>query len=222
MPAALPGRRAPSTPRARGNCHHTKRRTPHPRRVRATLGPSCREPGSRQVFPESPAPALNGSAPRGGVRDRAGRWGPAAGGVIGGRGDPAPRLGQDGADRLDPELLLALVDVLADQRDGRSHSAAIEQADAPRPIAPPAPGSRTPDAGSPVRRAPSVVVPGRSPATDPNPPAGSRPRRVSGPAPSSSPTRRKHPQAGPGRPGRPGVNRIARPPAHRGASRVRA
>ena len=27
MPAALPGRRAPSTPRARGNCHHTKRRT---------------------------------------------------------------------------------------------------------------------------------------------------------------------------------------------------
>ena len=28
MPAALPGRRAPSTPRARGNCHHTKRRTP--------------------------------------------------------------------------------------------------------------------------------------------------------------------------------------------------
>ena len=93
-----PGPADPSTPRARGNCHHTKRRTPHPRRVRATLGPSCREPGSRQVFPESPAPALNGSAPRGGVRDRAGRWGPAAGGVIGGRGDPAPRLGQDGAD----------------------------------------------------------------------------------------------------------------------------
>ena len=32
MPAALPGRRAPSTPRARGNCHHTKRRTPTPLR----------------------------------------------------------------------------------------------------------------------------------------------------------------------------------------------
>ena len=31
MPAALPGRRAPSTPRARGNCHHTKRRTPDQR-----------------------------------------------------------------------------------------------------------------------------------------------------------------------------------------------
>ena len=31
------------------------------------------------------------------------------------------------ADRLDPELLLAGVDVLADQRDGRSHCAAIDK-----------------------------------------------------------------------------------------------
>ena len=37
---------------------------PHPRRMRATPGPSCREPGSRQVFLD-PSVALNGSAPRG-------------------------------------------------------------------------------------------------------------------------------------------------------------
>ena len=76
--------------------------------------PGALPPGARQ------APGLPGSQRRverlgpqgedplvqGGVRDRAGRWGPAAGGVIGGRGDPAPRLGQDGADPARaPQLL---------------------------------------------------------------------------------------------------------------------
>ena len=56
----------------------------------------------------------------------------------------------------------------------RSAGRAVElrrhgQADALRPIAPPAPGPRTSFSSSPVRRASSVVVPGRSPATDPNP-----------------------------------------------------
>lgn len=57
----------------------------------------------------------------------------------------------------------------ADQRDGRSHSAAIDKPTRSAGSRPPAPGSRTSNAGSPVRRALSVVVPGRSPATDPTP-----------------------------------------------------
>ena len=44
------------------------------------------------------------------------------------------------------------------------------------------PGARQPPAPR-CAGPPSAVVPGRSPPTDPNPPAGSRPRRIPGPAP---------------------------------------
>ena len=102
----------------------------------------------------------------------------------------------------------------ADQRDGRSHSAAMGQADALRPIAPPAPGPR-----GPRRRLPGAPGPlggGAGPVAGdrPEPPGGSRPRRVSGPAPSSSPTRRKHP------PGRSGSARAPRRQPDRAAPRL--
>ena len=99
----------------------------------------------------------------------------------------------------------------------------LRRADALRPIAPPLPARGPPGAGSPVRRAPSVV-PGRSPATDPNPPAGSRPRRASGPAPSPfAHAPQTHPpgRSGTGQ-GAPAPTRSHGSPAHRGASRVRA
>ena len=70
--------------------------------------------------------------------------------------------------------------------------------------------SRTSNAGSPVRRAHSVVVPGRSPATDPNPLADPGRAGSRGCPPARRPRAANTPQAGPGRPGRPGVNRIAR------------
>ena len=38
---------------------------PHPRRVRATPGPSRREPGSRQVFPEVPGARVEAARPPG-------------------------------------------------------------------------------------------------------------------------------------------------------------
>ena len=43
------------------------------------------------------------------------------------RGDLDSGASEHLADRLDPELLLAGVDVLADQRDGRSSSAALDK-----------------------------------------------------------------------------------------------
>ena len=43
------------------------------------------------------------------------------------RGDLDSGASEHLADRPGPELLLAGVDVLADQRDGRSHSAAIDK-----------------------------------------------------------------------------------------------
>ena len=69
----------------------------------------------------------------------------------------------------------------ADQRQGRSHCAAIEPADALHPISPPAPRPARP----PRHRLPGA--PGRV--------AGPRaaPRRVPGLAPAPSPTRSKHP-----------------------------
>ena len=93
----------------------------------------------------------------------------------------------------------------ADQRDGRSHSAAMGQADALRPIAPPAPGPR-----GPRRRLPGAPGPlggGAGPVAGdrPEPPrpdpgrAGSR-----GQPPAPSPTRRKH------TPGRSGSARAPR------------
>ena len=47
--------------------------------------------------------------------------------VVGTRGDLDSGASEHLADRPGPELLLAGVDVLADQRDGRSSSAAIDK-----------------------------------------------------------------------------------------------
>ena len=81
---------------------------------------------------------------------------------------------------------------------------------------PPAPGSRTSFSNSPVRRASPVVVPGRSPASAPNPwriPAaqglGALPQPL-------RPRAANTPQADPGRPRHPGVNRTARRPRSSG------
>ena len=89
---------------------------PHPRRMRATPGPSCREPGSRQVFPEVPGARVEAARPpRGedplstpGRRPRSTSWraGETGRRKSSGRGDPAPRPGQDGADPARaPQLL---------------------------------------------------------------------------------------------------------------------
>ena len=67
-----------------------------------------------------------------------------------------------------------------------------------------------------MRRASSVVVPGRSPATDPNPLADPGRAGSRGWPPARRPRAANTPQAGPGRPGRPGVNRIARFPSSSG------
>lgn len=88
----------------------------------------------------------------------------------------------------------------ADQRGGRSHSAAMEQADALRPIAPPAPGPRTPPTPAPQcagpprwwyraghrrpTRTPRRIPAAQGPGADPQP---LRPRAAN------------TPQAGPGR-----------------------
>ena len=74
-----------------------------PQRPHAPLHGAPGHPGALLPGVEQP-PGLPGSQRRverlgpqgedplvqGGVRERAGRWGPAAGGVVGGRGDPAP------------------------------------------------------------------------------------------------------------------------------------
>ena len=59
-----------------------------------------------------------------GVGDRPGRGRSCLGGVVGARGDLRAGLGEGGADRLDPELLLVLVDVRDQRVEGRSSSAA--------------------------------------------------------------------------------------------------
>ena len=201
---------------------------PHPRRVRATPGPSCREPGSRQVFPEVPGARVEAarppgaripSRPRGDVRDRplGGRAGP--GGVIGGRGRSCTptRSGRcrSGTGPATPPLRWSMQS--ADQRDGRSHSAAMDKPTRPARSRPP------PPARGPPTPAPRCAGPprwwcraGRRRPTR-TPPAGSRPRRVSGPAPSPF----AHAPQTPPRPvrdgpGRPGVNPIARPPGSSG------
>ena len=99
----------------------------------------------------------------------------------------------------------------ADQRDGRSHCAAIEQSDALRPIAPPPPARADPRRRLPGAPGPLGGGAGPVPGDRPEPPDGSRPRRVPGPAPSPlRPRAANTPRAGPGRPGRPGANPIAR------------
>ena len=85
-----------------------------------------------------------------------------------------------------------------DQRDGRSHSAAIDK---PTRSARSRPRPRLADLQRrlPGAPGPSVVVPGRSPATDPNPltdPGRAGPR---GQPPTRRPRAANTPQAGPGR-----------------------
>ena len=83
------------------------------------------------------------------------------------RGDLDSGTGQHLADRPGPVLLLLGLDVLADQRDGRSHSArGADNALALRRISLARRSSRNSNAGSLIRAASSVVVPGlRPPST---------------------------------------------------------
>ena len=69
------------------------------------------------------------------------------------------------ADRPGPELLLLGLDVLADQRDGRSHSTATDKPTAFIKIALALHSSRTSFSSSLIRCASSVVVPGRVPGS---------------------------------------------------------
>ena len=71
-------------------------------------------------------------------------------------------ISQYRADRLDPELLLVLVDIVDDQRAGRSSSAA-KNADADFKIAFAFRNSRFSNSAN--RTAVSAVIPGRSPAS---------------------------------------------------------
>ena len=106
---------------------------------RATRGPSCREPGSRQVFLD-PSVALNGSALRAriliapGRRPRSTSW--RAGGTgrrnrWTGRSCTPTRSGRcrPGTGPAAPPLRWSMHS--ADQRDGRSHSAAMTSRRAP-------------------------------------------------------------------------------------------
>ena len=167
---------------------------------RATPGPSCREPGSRQVFLD-PSVALNGSALRAriliapGRRPRSTSW--RAGGTgrrnrWTGRSCTLTRSGRcrSGTGPAAPPLRWSMHS--ADQRDGRSHSAAIDKPTRSARSRPP------PPARGPPSPAPRCAGPprwwcraGRRRPT--RTPWRTRPRRVSGPAPSSSPTRLKHP-----------------------------
>jgi hypothetical protein len=65
------------------------------------------------------------------VGDRPWRGWPLLAGVVGARCDLDVGAGEGGADRLDSELVLVLIDVVDDQRLGRSSSAA-KKADAER------------------------------------------------------------------------------------------
>ena len=83
------------------------------------------------------------------------------------RGDLDVCAGQRPADRPGPELLLLGLNVLADQRDGRSLTLRLNrQTHALLRIASARRNSRTSNAGSLIRSAPSVVFPGlRPPST---------------------------------------------------------
>ena len=112
---------------------------------------------------------------------------------------------------------LALVDAVGGSAGRAVELRRYRQADALRPIAPPAPGPR-----GPRRRLPGAPGPLGGGA---GPVAGDRPEppwRIpaaqglgAGPQPLR-PRAANTPQAGPGRPGRPGVNRIARFPSSSG------
>ena len=79
------------------------------------------------------------------------------------RGDLDSGASEHLADRPGPELLLAGVDVLADQRDGRSHSTATDKPTVLFRIALALRSSQTSFSSSLIRCASSVVVPGRVP-----------------------------------------------------------
>ena len=134
----------------------------------------------------------------------------------GARGDLDTGAGQRLADRHGPRSSsLALVDAPGGSVAG---ALTLRRHDKPTRSArsrPPAPGSRTPNAGSPVRRASPVVVPGRSPASISA--CLTHVRRAAGriPSPFGDPTHRP-PRTGPGRPRRPSVNRTARRPCSSG------
>src|SRR5664279_4152314 len=118
-------------------------------------------------------------------RPRRGRPGPRR--VVGARGDRDISAGQHRADRLDPERVPVLLDVVHDQREGRS-SAAAKKTDADSRIAFARRSSRTSRSSSPSRAAAAVVVPGRAPASTSA--WVTQPRSVAGLIPSCSPLRR--------------------------------
>ena len=139
---------------------------PHPRRMRATPGPSCREPGSRQVFPEVPGARVEAARPpRGedplstpGRRPRSTSW--RAGGTgrrnrWTGRSCTPTRSGRcrSGTGPAAPPLRWSMHS--ADQRDGRSHSAAIDKPTRSARSRPPPPArgppSPTPRCAGPPR-----------------------------------------------------------------------
>ena len=184
----LPGP-APVSPSAR-----MRRSTVH----RATPGPSCRVLSSRQVFLD-PSVALNGSAlrarilppprrrrtptsSRAGGTGRRNRWtGRSCTLTRSGRCRSArPRTPPSGPRCRRRSARWALT--LCHRQNSRR---------APQDRVGPPPSSRTSFSNSLMRRAPSVVVPGRSPASIRA--WRTQPRRVSGLTPSSSPTRLKHP-----------------------------
>src|SRR5664280_301785 len=118
-------------------------------------------------------------------RPRRGRPGPRR--VVGARGDRDISAEQHRADRLDPERVPVLLDVVHDQREGRS-SAAAKKPDADSRIAFARRSSRTSRSSSPSRAAAAVVVPGQPPASTSA--WVTQPRSVSGLIPSCSPIRR--------------------------------
>jgi hypothetical protein len=91
------------------------------------------------------------------------RWAALAG-VVRTRGDRDLGLGEDGTNRFDPELILVLIDVLDDQREGRSNSAAKKTAALFKiPLA--RRSSRFSRSSAAIRSASVLLVPGRSPAS---------------------------------------------------------
>ncbi len=104
-----------------------------------------------------------------GVADRARRERSGLGGVVGARGDLHVGVLQDGADRLDPEPVAVLIDVVDQHRGGhcylilRSSSAAAKKAALVFKISLARRNSRTSRSSSASLVASSVVVPGRTP-----------------------------------------------------------
>jgi len=120
------------------------------------------------------------------IADRPGRRWPGPGGVEGARSDRHIHAGQRGADRLDSEHGLVLLDEVDDQRQGRSSSAA-SKADADRKIAFARRTSRTSRSNCAIFSASLVLVPGHAPASTSA--CITQPRSVSALIPSCSPIR---------------------------------